>query len=91
MSAAYKFTVEDVIFVAGKGWLHTGKIESAYEPALGTAHVYGDGSSGTSVVTVVAFERFAIPNNWWKHSIGVLLKGGVKLPIGTVLRGDAKQ
>ncbi len=90
MSTAYRFTVEDVVFVAGKGWLHTGKIESAYEPALGTAHVFGDGSSGSSVVTVIAFERFAIPN-WWKHPIGVLLKGGTKLPIGVVLRGDAKQ
>jgi hypothetical protein len=89
MSAAYKFTVEDVVHVAGKGWLHTGKIESAYEPALGKAYVFGDGSIGNSLVTVIAFEKFAIPN-WWRHAIGVLLAGGTKLPIGTVLRGDAK-
>lgn len=86
MSNGYEFTVEDVVHITGRGWLHTGKVKCEREPLLGEACAYGVLTT-PNIVTVLAFEGFAIPN-WWRHPIGVLCK--VELSVGTVLRGNTK-
>ena len=88
LATNYKFTVEEVIHVVGRGWLHLGKIETEHEPAMGDACAFGP--HVPNVVTVIGFERFAVPG-WWRHgnAVGVLCRNS--LPVGTVLRGNVKR
>lgn len=83
----YEFTVGDVVAV-GDRWLHTGTVACDSEPLPGTALVYNGGFPGWHEVTVLAFERYAVPR-WWNLPIGVLL--GVRLPVGAVLHGNVKR